>query len=302
MDGVRSCFLYQRDVAGDGAGALATAAGPYSSKLRQLYEIVKEGSKKVKRKLLENMVKSIDFDPVKVNVDKKPTHIEYARFVIGNLAFMDYGTTEEVYQVVTAMEKLVAGTGVAVAHSIETDIFFIKLQNGEERQDRTVDPQRLKVLSTGAAILTMVWAARTYIRKAFGINEQKVRDYRHGKIKATDPSLNKAPGRNPNVNQNAVFDQIESTAMKLEDINEMMEQCRQFVEILSVDNEFKLAAEGDDEDDIDFSRMGGNTPELSGDEGAPPVPATPKKRKGSEGADKGAKRRKPAAAKNKRKS
>ncbi|KAI5785189.1 sister chromatid cohesion C-terminus-domain-containing protein [Pyronema domesticum] len=302
MDGVRSCFLYQRDVAGDGAGALATAAGPYSSKLRQLYEIAKEGSKKVKRKLLENMVKSIDFDPVKVNVHKKPTHIEYARFVIGNLAFMDYGTTEEVYQVVTAMEKLVAGTGVAVAHSIETDIFFIKLENGEERQDRTVDPQRLKVLSTGAAILTMVWAARTYIRKAFGINEQKVRDYRHGKIKATDPSLNKAPGRNPNVNQNAVFDQIESTAMKLEDINEMMEQCRQFVEILSVDNEFKLAAEGDDEDDIDFSRMGGNTPELSGDEGAPPIPATPKKRKGSEGADKGAKRRKPAAAKNKRKS
>jgi cohesin loading factor subunit SCC2 len=278
-------------VVGDGAGATSVPNHPFTAKLRPLYDIVKDGSRKVKKNLLDNIVKSVDFDPMKLNVESNLTHLDYARFVIGNLTFLDYATMGEVYQIVTTMEKLVAGTGVAVAHAIETDIFFIKLKNGEERQDQTIQPQRLKILSTGAAILTMVWAARTYLRKAFGINENKLRDYRIGKIKSNDPTMNKAPGRNPNVNQATVFEQVEETAQGLEDDSDMMEQCRQFVEILSVDNEFRLAAEGDEDDDLEFTRTG-NTPDVSGEEGS--LPATPqKKRKGSaDPSDKSAKRRK----------
>ncbi|KAF8252145.1 ARM repeat-containing protein [Wilcoxina mikolae CBS 423.85] len=298
MEGVRACFLYQRNVVGDGAGATTMSNNSFTAKLRPLYDIVKDGSRKVKKKLLDNIIKSVDFDPVKFNVDNKPSHLEYARFVIGNLTFLEYSTMDEVYQIVTTMEKLVAGTGVAVAHAIETDIFFIKLENGQERQDQTIQPQRLKILSTAAAILTMVWAARTYLRKAFGINENKIRDYRIGKIKANDPTMNKVPGRNPNVNQATVFEQIEETAKGLEDNSDMMEQCRQFVEILSVDSEFRLAAEGE-EDDLEFTRIG-NTPDISGEEG--PMPATPKKkRKGStDTSDKSAKRRKSLPSKKRR--
>ncbi|KAA8908380.1 sister chromatid cohesion C-terminus-domain-containing protein [Sphaerosporella brunnea] len=297
MDGVRECFLYQLNVVRDGAGA---SVEPYTAKLRPLYDIVKEGTRKVRKKLLDNIIRSIDFDPGKMNVDKKPTHLEYARFVIGNLAFLDYATTDEVFQAITTMEKVVAGTGVMVAHSIEQDIFFIKLDNDEVNTDRVIDPQRLKVLSTCAAILTMVWAARTYLRKAFGINENKIRDYKIGKIKMTDPTMNKSPGRNPNVNMQTVFEQIDSTACGLESQSDMLEQCRQFVEILSVDNEFKLAADGEEGDDYEFSRMG-NSPEMFSDEDRP-VPNTPKKkRKGSTDADKPAtKRRKSQPTKKKK--
>jgi len=200
-----------------------------------------------------------------------------------------------VYQVITTMEKVVANTGVMVAHSIETDIFFIKLENGQEPQDKTVNPQ-LKVLSTGAAILMMVWAARTYLRKAFGINENKLRDYKIGKIKANDPTMSKVPGRNPNVNMQTVWEQVEGTAQGLESNDDMMEQCRQFLEILSVDSEFKLAAEGEDEDNLDYAR--GDTPGASED-GERPSPNTPKKkRKGSaDPSDKPTKKRRAAPAK-----
>jgi cohesin loading factor subunit SCC2 len=281
MDGVRTCFQYQRDILGNGAGA---TVDPYTAKLRPLYEIVKDGTRKVKKKLLDNIIRSIDFDPAKLNIDKSPTHLEYARFIIENLTFLDYATTDEVFQAITTMEKVVAGTGVMVAHSIEQDIFFIKLENGGQEKPKIIDPQRLKLLSNGAAILTMVWAARTYLRKAFGINENKIRDYRIGKIKATDPTMNKAPGRNPNVNMQTVFEQIEGTAAGLDSEGDMIEQCRQFVEILSVDNEFKLAADGGDEDDMEFSRLGGASPEAGSDGENHPVvvPNTPKrKRKGS---------------------
>lgn len=300
MEGVRTCFLYQRDVVGDGAGAIPVANHPFAAKLRPLYDIVKDGTRKVKKKLLDGMVKSVDFDPAKLNVDEKPTHLEYARFVVGNLAFLEYATTDEVYQVISTMEKLVANTGVAVAHAIETDIFFIKLENGQERDSQVIDPQRLKILSTGAAILTMVWAARTYLRKAFGVNENKLRDYRIGKIKTTDPTMNKAPGRNPNVNQSTAFEQIEGTAKGLEDGGEKIEQCRQFVEILSVDNEFRLVAEAEEDDDLEFARMA-NSPDVSGDER--PGQGTPKrKRKGSaDPLDKPSKRKKPLTSKKRRK-
>ncbi|KAI5849206.1 sister chromatid cohesion C-terminus-domain-containing protein [Tricharina praecox] len=296
MDGVRTCFIYQRNIIGDGAGA---TTDPYVAKLRPLYDIVKEGTRKVKKKLLDNIIRSIDFDPIKLNVEVIPTHLDYARFVIGNLAFLDFATTDEVYQVITTMEKVVANTGVMVAHSIETDIFFIKLENGQEPQNKTVNPQRLKLLSTGAAILMMVWAARTYLRKAFGINENKLRDYKIGKIKANDPTMNKVPGRNPNVNMQTVWEQVEGTAQGLETSDDMMEQCRQFLEMLSVDSEFKLAAEGEDEDNLDYAR--GDTPGVSED-GDRPSPNTPKKkRKGSvDPSDKPVKKRRAAPAKKKK--
>lgn len=290
MEGVKNCFKYQRDVVGDGAGA---SVNPYVPKLRPLYDIVKEGTnKKIRKKLLENIIKSLDFDPVKLNVDVSPTHIEYVRFVVENLAFFDYVNTEDVYLVVTQMEKLVAETGLVVTHSIETEIFRIGQEEGGK-----AEPRRLKVLSTGAAILSMVSIARSYIRRAFGVNDGKIRDYRNKKFKANDPTLNKAPGRNSNVSMATPFQQIEDLAKSYEDGEEMMmEQCRKFVEILNCD-EFKVAGEGTDDEEADFGRTG-NTPE-SAEDGSVAPPTPKKKRKGSADPEKPTKRRKAVPKKRK---
>jgi cohesin loading factor subunit SCC2 len=297
LDGIRACFIYQRNVIGDGAGA---TLNPFTAKLRPLYDVVKEGTRKVKKKLLDTIVSSVDFDPVKLNVEEPPTHLEYTRFIIGNLIFLDYATTDELFQMITTMEKLVAGTGVMVAHSIETEIF--KNQNEHENVDKIVNADRLKVLASGAAILMMLWMARTYLRKAYGVNDQKVREYRAGKLKLNDPVMNKVPGRNPNVNMAAIWEQIEETAKGLENSTDMMEQCRQLVELLNVDNELKLVADGGQDNDLEFGSGDiGNTPDVSADEAS--LPQTPKrKRKSGAGLEKStSKRRKPQSSKKRRK-
>lgn len=243
MDGVRSCFQYQRNVIGDASGA---TANPFVSKMRPLYDIVKS-SRKIRKKLLQNLTMSVDFEPTKLEL---PNHLEYSKFVIENLAFFDYGTLDELYHVVTTMERVVARTGIPVAHSIETDIFFIKIDVPEnEKSAMTVDPAKLKTLSVAAGILTMLWETRTYLRKLYALNDNKSRDYKANKVNAKD--MNKAPNRNSTVSGAGVWQATRETMKNLETDQGRMRQCREFVEILSVDNEFKLAAEGEEVDDLD---------------------------------------------------
>lgn len=291
MEGVRACFRYQLDVAKSPQGA---TIDPYTAKLRYLYDVVKDGTRRIKKNFLTSLANSTDFELAKLNVTAQPTHLCYARFVIENLIFLDYATTEDVYQVVTTIEKLVSTTGIIIAHAIETDIFFLKIESEEQKAAQRIDLDRLNVLSTAAAILTMLWAGRTYLRKSHGVNENKLREYRLGKVKAADPLMNKTPGRNPQVNANTVWEQIEGTAVQHSEA-EQVEQCRQFIEMLSTDHEFKQVADEDD-DSLSVGFSGGEASEPEEEA----VPATPKgrKRKGSEEVG-GRKRKKPAVKRKK---
>lgn len=248
--------------------------------MRPLYEIVKT-SRKVRKKLLGNLAMSVDFEPLKLEL---PHHLEYSKFVIENLAFFEYGTLDELYQVVTTMERVVAGTGMTVAHSIETDIFFIKIDVPEnEKSAMTVDPGKLKTLSSAAGILAMLWETRTYLRRLYSLNDNKTRDYKANKVNAKD--VNKAPNRNPTATGTILWQAINDTMRNLESDQGRMRQCREFVETLSVDNEFKLAAEGEEADDADADRL---TPGVESDHegavgtitlGEHHVPTTPKGKK-----------------------
>lgn len=292
MEGVRTCFRYQLTVANSPQGATTE---PFAAKLRHLYDVIKDGTRRIKKSFLTSFVTSVDFEISKLNVDTEPTHLTYSKFIIENIAFLDYATTEDVYQVVTTIEKVVANTGVIVAHAIETDIFFIKLETEEQKAAQRIDPERLKVLSTAAAILTMFWAVRTYLRKSHGVNENKLREYRLGKLKANDPLMNKAPGRNPQVNANTVWEQIENTRIQASEA-EQVEQCKQFVEMLSVDHEFRQVADDDEEAAASVGFSAGE--ELSDAESVPMTPSKGRKRKGSEEVG-GRKRKKPAPKKRK---
>ena len=247
MDGVRACHIYQRNVIGNESGA---TANPFSSKMHPLYEIVKS-SRKVRKKLLGNMTMSVDFEPQKLDVDSsKPNHLGYSKFVIQNLAFFEYGTFDELYQVVTTMERVVSGTGMTVAHSIETDVFLLRLDAGDTAE-RTIKPDTLKVLATSAAILYMLWECRYFLRKSYSTNHNKSRDYKSSKLSAKD--VNKAPSRAATWSNGAaaLWEKIEEIMTDLKSDDGMMKQCKEFVDLLTVDNEFKLAAEGEDPKDLD---------------------------------------------------
>lgn len=300
VDGVRACFKYQRDVVGDSCGSLTD---PWTAKLRPLYDIVRDGTRKLKTKFLTNLVQLVDFDVATFKLDADPAPLEYARFISENLAFMDYGTVEDVYIVVTTMEKVVANTGMLLGHAIDTDIFMLKMELVDNAAKPPPDPTRLTLLSSAAAVLTMLWAARNYLRKAYGVNESKCREYRKNRLKANDPILNKTPIRNPMVNPHTCFEQIEGNAKGRDTEEEKMEACRQFMEILNIDPELKV--EDEDEEAEPEDMVGVVTPEGSDAEGSVKGKGanTPKgrKRKGSvERGAGGTKRRKSASTKRKR--
>ena len=209
MDGIRRCFAYQRDVVGDGAGA---TTDPPAAKLRPLFEIVREGaSKKGRRKLLENIVRSIDFDPAAL----EPAHAAYARFALDNLAALDYATADDVLAVVAALERLVAATGTAVAHPIEQHILHLT---------RPLAPPRLRALADASALLLMACAARNYLRKAYAVSDARAK-----KLRAADAALNKAPARNPGVSLPGALREIARWAGAGDD----EDTCRTFAEVLA---------------------------------------------------------------------
>lgn len=252
--------------------------------LHKLYELLNGSQKKNRQKFLSNLVQSLDFDSGNLKEKTLREHLEYARFISENLAFFEYTQLADVYKVVAAMESIASSTGVAIQHFIETEIFFI---GKESTDDRAVDSETLLLHALAAAILSVVWAARTNLRKLYNLNEQKIRDFRRGKLSAKETS--RPPAKAPFVNISVVMEEIEGIVGKLETPEEQMQRCQDFVELLKIDSEFRLP---EDEEEFDVERTPEDTDEE--EEGAIPEPATPgtkRKRKMNESPVKKARRK-----------
>ncbi|KAI9767390.1 MAG: Sister chromatid cohesion protein 2 [Candelina submexicana] len=270
MKAVHQAFIYQKDIVGDASGATTP---PYTSKLRPLFEIMKTSNAKLRKKFLSNLCSRIDFDPAKLDVSTLlPAHLQYSRFIVENLAFLDYGKTEDLLHVISCMEKVVVGTGTSVAHAIEVAGISVTSEglDGEATQapaqSISIDQIKLRQLTSGAMILSMLWESRSFLRRAYGLAvNQKQRDSK-GKVALKD--LNKAPVKVSGVNTDKFWEQIKRTMTSLDSFELMVTQCKSFVEILSVDSEFKLAAEADEDPATDGKLA---TPSDE-EEGATPAP------------------------------
>ncbi|KAI5785554.1 sister chromatid cohesion C-terminus-domain-containing protein [Peziza echinospora] len=281
LDGLRQCFSYQLNILKDPTGATTQ---PYSSKLRPMYDIVKT-SRKARKKFLSVLTSAITFEPAKFELDSTPSHLELTRFVIENLAFFEYSTLDELMQVVHSIERSVASMGMPVAHSIETDIFMIGKEEGT-----LVDPAQLKLLSTQAAILLLIWETRSILRKMYGLNPQ---NKKAGKNAGKDAAT-KAPTKVPFVTGAPLCDAIKLILDRVGTEDGMMEQCRSFVDIMNIDHDLKLIGEDDDDPDAPPEA---ETPEGSDEEADPSTkiqtpsknarkrkaPATPHKDRGGGG-------------------
>ncbi|KAH7355114.1 hypothetical protein BKA65DRAFT_234187 [Rhexocercosporidium sp. MPI-PUGE-AT-0058] len=282
MRAVHLAYIYQRDIVQNTHGA---TLNPYTSKLALMMDVLKISKVKNRKRFYDNLCARIEFDPVKMDiVNELPHHLEFSQFIIENIAFFEYQTVDELLSTITAMEKVVAALGTGIAHSIETEIFHLSLdqpsqvdENGQSQPVRpTVDQLRLQQLTASSMMLSSLWEARTYLRRQYGLKS----NLRDGKNKAATKDLNRAPVRAQGVNGDRFWELSESTMSALESEESMMNQCRAFVELLNVDQEFKVAAEDDEE--ADRARV--ETP--SEEEGTPGTPAPPgsgrgRKRKGS---------------------
>jgi cohesin loading factor subunit SCC2 len=253
MRAVQEAFYYQRDVVGDSSGALAR---PYVAKLAPLFDIIKTSNSRYQKKFLSNLCSKVDFELKKLDsTGDPPEHLLLARFVAQNLAFFDYSQLAELVSAVGCMERIVSATGTVVAHSIETEIFppRVVAPLGELSSEPVpqgpgnaeplpqVNSSVLRQLTTAAASLSMLWEARTYLRRLYGIHAH-VRD-KEGKAAAKE--LNKSATKVQGVTGDKFWDAISRNMEALNSEEQMISKCREFATLLAIDDEFKV---GEDED------------------------------------------------------
>lgn len=282
---VQSTFSYQCEIVGDVRGA---TPNPFQSKLHLLVDVLKVSKSKNRQKLLTKLVGMADFDAPTLNVDKNPPqHVLFARFLIENLAFFEYVTIGEVLATVGAIEKVVTETGAALAHTIESDVFNVRMDldvlqtNQGEPTDQNpdgdtaqppapqinVDEKRFRQLASGAVILLALWEARTYLRRLYGLGTQR----RDPKAKAASKDLSKSAVKVQGITGDKLWEETSSLPAVLASQDAMVARCRVFVDLLNVDQEFKITDE--DEDMLDE--------ESSEEEPTSPVAERGRKRKGA---------------------
>ncbi|KAJ5489488.1 hypothetical protein N7539_004378 [Penicillium diatomitis] len=264
MRAVQEAFYYQREVVGDSNGATAR---PYVAKLAPLFEIVKISNSRYQKKFLANLCAKADFELKKLDASgDPPEHLLVARFIAQNLAYFDYAQLAELLPTIGCLERIVSSTGTVVAHAIETDLFPTPI--GPPVLDTStdtasvsldvsapaaaiapdsVDPQTLRLLATAAASLSMLWEARTHLRRLYGLNSQQ-RD-KDGKSKQSAKELNKTATKVNGVTGERFWEAIVRNVASLNSREAMLSKCREFSTLLAIDEEFKVDQENGGESD-----------------------------------------------------
>ncbi|KFG88167.1 sister chromatid cohesion protein Mis4 [Metarhizium anisopliae] len=268
---VQSAYNYQRDIVKDSHGATME---PFQSKLHLLMEVLKISKMKNRQRFLEKFVGQADFELGKLNVKAEmPYQVDFARFIAENLAFFEYHSIGELQTTVNMIEKMVASTGASVAQAIESEVFNVRMDvDQEEEQTKTllegdvpvgvpvggtqpdvpppavpvptlsVEPQRLRQLTSGSIILLSLWEVRTHLRRLFGMGTNR----HDNRAKALAKDLNKTPLKVQGVHGERVWDEIVSHMNGLSSQESMVQKCKAFVELMNVDKEFKVAEEDDE--------------------------------------------------------
>ena len=263
MRAIHLAFVYQRDIAKDSRGAVGQ---PFRSKLRKMFEIVNMSKGKSLKKFLTNFCERINFDPVKLDISTlPPPHLEYSRFLIENIAFFEYTRVDDLQHVVSCMEHVVTSTGAGVAHAINKEIHqfttpptvedqingrpttpggAIEVPREENMESLEIDPSRLRQLTTAAMILSMLWEVRRYTRLLYGEKTFKRRD---SKLQGAVKDLNKAPSKILGVASEPLMATISNIFDALSSKGLMLERCKLFAEIMSIDNEHTVAGEANED-------------------------------------------------------
>ncbi|CAK7227037.1 Sister chromatid cohesion protein 2 [Sporothrix curviconia] len=294
---VQTVFQYQRDVINDTRGATTE---PFTSKLHHLMDVVKDSKSKNRGRMLDKMCGQIDFEPNKLDVsvsEEIPHHLEFARFVIENMAFFEFATVAELQSLVSTMEKIVHTTGVTISHAIEADVFdpsgaqpevsattVPSDVDGSAAGNATpvvpagpalragLSPRRLKQIAAGCMVLLCLWEARTFLCRQYGLKRDG------NKAKGASRDLMRTPTKVQGITGDKFWEEMSIIMKGLDSQELMVARCKGLVELLTVDADFKLEENdgngmGDDDDpatpsggeedgglDRGRKRKGGNTP------------------------------------------
>ena len=267
---VYQTFTYQRDVFSDPRGVVIQVGQPTRAKLGPLFEVLKLGNAKLRKRFLTNLTGRVNFELGKLDTKgAMPDTVLFARFAMENLAVFEYPKMDELLALVTALEKMVvAGTGTTVAHAIELDILRVRLEENKQPQQielngfgpdsqlvtpqlpakQPVDPARLRQLTVASMILLLAWETRTHIRYLWGLQK-------HGKnVTVATKDLNKAPTKALFVQTDKAVDKYlekaETIMSALDTESSQLQLVKQFAELLAIDHEVKVGEHEEEEADM----------------------------------------------------
>lgn len=288
VSAVALVFKYQRGTFKDPRGIID---GTYRPKLQLLFDTLKEGTRKVLKKFMTNILGQLDFDLSTLESAEAgiPDPVLFARFCLENCALFDYAKIDEVIHVILTIESIVLKqTGPTVALAIESEIpdecsppatgeqTEGAITNGaiEEVNNAGIPEQRLRQLTSASLILQMMWETRSFLRRAFNLQ---------GKISAKD--IQRPANRINFITGREIWERFTALVTALDSSEGMRKQCHDFSEIINVDREHAVEDEDmDSAEQLARAAAGYETPPEKEDGGTPaPTSGRGRKRKTSMG-------------------
>ncbi|KAF9119017.1 Sister chromatid cohesion protein 2, partial [Mortierella sp. 14UC] len=118
LECIRTAYTYQASLRGSKAGVhgyrLVAETGQSVALLSHMYNLVSD-KRQPRNALLSGLVKVLEVDLLSPEVEVDGN---YARFVSENLAYLDYRTMEEVLLVIFYLNRIIAGSGMTLLHSL----------------------------------------------------------------------------------------------------------------------------------------------------------------------------------------
>ncbi|KAK9480700.1 sister chromatid cohesion C-terminus-domain-containing protein [Lipomyces japonicus] len=145
--------------------------------LERAYAVVK-ANRVTRRKFLIAVAKSLDFDTSRHVGRQALAHLAYVRFVVPNVADLEFTVTEEPHYVIQALDRIVTSTGMTVLYAI-TDMQS-RLARQQQHQVKTDEEEQATMLSTIAtqcAIVYAAWQLRQHLKKQYNLVEQACRQF-----------------------------------------------------------------------------------------------------------------------------
>ncbi|OQU94189.1 hypothetical protein CLAIMM_00583 isoform 2 [Cladophialophora immunda] len=250
INAVFAAFRYQHEVFKDPQGGVVPG---YTAKLAPAFAIISTSGSKYVKKFISNLVSKLNTEYSKLSVaeNEPPEHLLFVLFVTQNLAFFEYKKMDELLHTVLQLELAFSRNGGETAQAIETHLGPAPVKHtGNEDSDLAatepappamdVDPATLKSVTTAACAITLISEVRNFLKRQYGIS-------RDVKMAMQQNKQTKEAGREPVKvhgitgekfwhKSNAVLESLGSTSA-------MIARCREFVDLVAVDDEVKIAEE-----------------------------------------------------------
>ena len=124
-----------------------------------LYNDIKT-KKRVRVKYLRNLVVYLDRDSQSKEYTM-PISVDFARFIVENLLYLDYGVVEEVLTVIHSIDRILSSTGISLRESIE---------NGYTSGS-------ISILAQRSIVFSLMIGLKQHLKVAYSLTEAKCRAF-----------------------------------------------------------------------------------------------------------------------------